>query len=201
MRRPSLLTILAVAILAAIFAIVVSAKPDPALLRNGQVTEALKELGVAQPSWQTVVLLSTRDVDLPPSEVYAVWSKLENWHGWGAPLIVDAHWTDKQAWVPGNSFEETLDLGFPLSRLQRVETIGAVTEGERVSWWNSHSAVSSNQVWAFQKLPGGGTRISVVQVFQGIAVGLMRFAVEDDWQRRFDDALDGLILEARRSHP
>jgi uncharacterized protein YndB with AHSA1/START domain len=195
-----MLTILAVVILSAIFAIVVSARPDPALLRNSQVEQALGELGVGQTSWQTVVLLSIRDVDLAPKLVYRAWADPETWHRWGAPLIVNARWVDEAGWEPGRRFEATLDLGFPLSRLQRTETVGAVKPGERVSWWNKTSAVASNQAWSFQPLPGGGTRVTVVQIFQGGAVGLIRFAVQDRWQRRYDDALDGLILEARRAH-
>jgi uncharacterized protein YndB with AHSA1/START domain len=188
--------ILAAVMLAAIFAILVSAKPDTALLRQKLVAQGLERLGRTDASWRTLVILSSREIDVPPAVAFKAWANpaLVGQDQAIAPLTLpsDRRWSD------GSRFEETLDLGFPLAHLSQTNRVEAVKPGSEISWRNETGSLDSYQTWSFQPLPDGGTRITVVQIFDGIAIGLGRYMVQDRWQQRFDEAIDGLVLEALR---
>lgn len=214
MRKASLMPIVAAVILAAIFAILVSAKPDPALLKQKLVEQAIARLGRGGASWRTLVVLSSREINVSPPAVFRAWSNLAIWPRWGRPLILDAHWlpgldqamplsstTPEQRWSNGARLEETLDLGFPLAHLSQTQMVEAVSPGTEISLRNQTGGLDCYQTWSFQALPDGGTRITVVQIFDSVAIGLARFMVQDHWQQRFDFAIDGLVLEAQRQNP
>jgi len=199
MRKPTLLASLLVILLGAFAAIVLGGKPEPALLRNPLVVGALQPIGVAAPSWQTVVLFASRDTDLPPARLWATWEKLENWPSWASPLVVETHWLDAPGWRAGARFEQVLDLGLLLNRVRSTETIGFVDTGRMASWWKDEGGIKSSHVWSFEPLPGGGCRIVDFEVMHGILMGLARPLAEQNWQHRFDEAVDGLIVAARRA--
>ena len=198
MPRASLLAVLVAALLIGLLGVVLTGRPDPAVLRQPQVMAGMRPLGVAEPSWQTVVIYAARDVELPREAVYDAWSRLEAWPSWARPLVIQARWLDLPGWRAGARFEQTIDLGFPLSRLHSVETVAAATPGHLVSWSKEESGVRSNHVWSFEDLPNGGTRIVDFEIFQGVLVGFARPMVEKGWQARFEDAVSGLASYARR---
>jgi hypothetical protein len=199
MRKPALLASLVVILFGAFAAVVLSGKPEPALLRNPLVLAALQPIGVAAPSWQTVILFASRDTDLSPAKLWATWEKLESWPGWSGPLVVETRWLDTPGWRAGARFEQVLDLGFPLNRVHSAETVGIATQGHLASWWKDEGGVKSNHVWSFEALPDGGCRIVDFEIMHGALIGLARSLVEQDWQRRFDAAVDGLVIAARRA--
>ncbi|HUA53282.1 MAG TPA: SRPBCC family protein [Candidatus Sulfotelmatobacter sp.] len=200
MRRPALLVSLLLILAGAYLAIVLAGRPDATALRNPLVVAGLKPIGVAAPSWQTMVLIAARDTDLPPARLWATWERLEAWPSWAAPLVVEARWLDATGgWRPGARFEQVLDLGPLLSRVRSTETVGIVEPGRLVSWWKDTGGIKSNHTWSFEVRPDGGSRVVDVEIFDGIAIALARPIFEARWQTRFDDALDGLILAARRA--
>jgi hypothetical protein len=198
-RKPALLASLLVILLAAFFAIALGGKPEPAVLRHPVVAAALQPIGLAAPSWQTMVLLTTRDTDVPPARLWATWERLEAWPSWAAPLVVETHWVDPPGWRAGARFTQVLDLGLMMRRVSSTETIGAVTAGRSVSWWKDQGGIRSNHVWSFEPLPDGGSRIVDLEILHGVLIGLARPLAEAAWQEKFDSAVDGLILAARRA--
>lgn len=198
MRRPALLASLLVILMGAFFAIVLGGRPDAALARNPLVIAGLQPIGVATPSWQTIVLLATRDTDLPPAKLWATWEHLESWPSWAAPLIVESRWIDAPGWRAGAHFEQVLDLGPLLRRVRSTETIGVADTGRFVSWWKDLGGLKSNHIWSFEPLPDGGCRVVDLEIQHGVVMGLARPLLEANWQQGFDAALDGLILAARR---
>ena len=198
MPRASLLAVLVAALLIGLLGVVLIGKPDPVVLRQPLVMAAMRPIGVDEPSWQTVVIYASRDVELEREQVFQAWSKLEAWPSWARPLVLQARWIDAPGWRAGARFEQTLDLGFPLSHLHSVETVAAANPGHFVSWLKEESGVHSNHVWSFEDLPNGGTRIVDFEVFQGLLVGFARPMVEKTWQSRFEDAVSGLVSYARR---
>ena len=199
MRRPALLASLFLVLVGAYFAIALAGRPDAAMLRHPLVVAGLKPIGVAQPSWQTLVVMAARDTDLAPARLWTTWERLESWPSWATPLVVEAHWIGAAGWQSGARFEQVLDLGPLLSHVSSIETVGAVEPGRLVSWWKDTGGVKSNHTWSFEPLPNGGSRVVDVEIFDGIAIALARPVFEARWQHRFDDALDGLILAARRA--
>jgi hypothetical protein len=199
MRKPALLASLLVILFGAFLAIVLAGRPDPALLGNPLVTAGLRPIGLAAPSWQTVILMATRDTDLPPARLWATWEHLEAWPSWAGPLVAEAHWIDQPGWRVGARFEQVLDLGLVISRVRSTETIGAAAPGRFVSWWKDQSGIRSNHVWSFEPLPDGGSRIVDLEILHGLPIGLARPLTEAGWQAKVDAAVDGLILAARRT--
>ena len=199
MRKPALLASLVVILLGAVAAVVLGGKPEPALLRNPLVAGALRPIGLAAASWQTIVLYASRDTDLPPARLWATWERLEGWPGWASPLVVETRWLGAPGWRPGARFEQVLDLGLLLSHVRSTETVGFVDPGHQVSWWKDEGGFKSSHVWSFEPLPDGGCRIVDLEIMHGVLIGLVRPLTEDGWQRRFDDAVDGLIVAARRA--
>jgi hypothetical protein len=197
-NRSALLASLVVLLLGAFAAVVLGGKPDAALARHPLVIAALQPLGVT-PNWQTVVLFSARDTDLPPARVWAAWEKLEAWPTWSGGLVVETRWIDTPGWRAGARFEQVLDLGWMMTHVRSVETVGAADTGRLVSWWKDQSGVKSNHIWSFEPLPDGGSRIIDCEVLHGPLVGLARPVTEPAWQHRFDVAIDGLVLAARRA--
>src|SRR5271165_2148218 len=108
MRKPALLASLVVILLGAFAAVVLGGRPEPALLRNQLVIGALQPIGIATPSWQTVVLFASRDTDLPPAKLWDIWARLEGWPNWASPLVVETKWIDAPGWRPGARFEQVL---------------------------------------------------------------------------------------------
>lgn len=201
MPRGWLLVTLAVVLMLGLFGALIAGKPESAVTRHRLVVSGLQPIGVAESTWQTVIVLSQRDVDLPRAQVWAAWERLENWQQWAKPMVVDANWIDIPGWRAGARFEQTRDLGFPLRRYHTVETVGAATPGSLVSWWKESGGVRSNHIWSFEDLAGGGTRITNLEIFHGLLIGLARPMIQDRWQGRFDAATDGLILAARNRRP
>lgn len=199
MPRASLLAVLIAALLIALLGVVLTARPDPAVLRQPLVIAGMRPIGVAEASWQTLIIYASRDVEVPRDIVYETWAKLESWPSWARPLVLQTHWLDLPGWRAGARFEQTLDLGFPLNRLRSIETVSAAIPGQMVSWSKEESGVRTNHIWSFEELPGGGTRIVDCEIFQGALAGLARAMVEKNWQTRFEDAVSGLVAQARRA--
>lgn len=197
-NRSALLASLVVLLLGAFAAVVLGGKPDAALARHPLVIAALQPLGVT-PNWQTIVLFSARDTDLPPARLWAAWEKLEAWPTWSGGLVLETRWIDTPGWRAGARFEQVLDLGWMMSHVRSIETVGAADTGRLVSWWKDQGGVKSNHIWSFEPLPDGGSRIIDCEVLHGPLVGLARPLTEHTWQHRFDVAIDGLILAARRA--
>ena len=93
---------------------------------------ALQKIGVERPSWQTLVVSASQAVGLPRQSLRDAWIKLEEWSGWSIPLNVSARWIGVPGWRVGATFEQVLNLGFPLGQTVSPETVGAVVEAESV---------------------------------------------------------------------
>jgi hypothetical protein len=205
MRKPgTLLALMAVLLLGSFAAIVLGGKPEAAIARHPLVIAGLQPLGITTPSWQTMVLLASRDTDLPPARLWAAWEKLEAWPSWSGGLVVEARWIDTPGWRAGARFEQVRDLGLTLNRVRGVETVGVADTnrsdgGRLVSWWKDQGGIKANHVWAFEPLPDGGARVIDLEIVHGPLIGLARPVAEQAWQRRLDAEVDGLILAARRA--
>jgi hypothetical protein len=199
MRKPTLLASLLVILFGAFAAMVLGGKPEAALARHPLVVAGLQPLGITAPSWQTMVLFAARDTDLPPARLWAAWEKLEAWPGWSGGLVVETRWIDTPGWRAGARFEQVLDLGLMLNRVRSTEMVGVADSGRLVSWWKDQNGIKSNHVWSFEALPDGGSRVVDLEILHGPVVGLARPLAEQAWQHRFDAAVDGLILAARRA--
>jgi hypothetical protein len=158
---------------------------------------ALKKIGVNKPTWQTIVVGTSREVDVPPAAIWKLWSQLEMWPTWSKPLHNAARWTGSGGWEVGSRFEQDLNLGFPLGAKTSAETVGEIIPGEQVIWWKDENGVKSCHVWSFEALADGRTKVTDVEVFHGVPMGLVKPLVAGDWQRKFEASVEGLVAKAQ----
>jgi len=156
---------------------------------------ALDHIGVGRPSWQTMVLSVARDVDLPVERLWTTWADLDAWPRWSA-LHEAARWTGAPGWTAGATFEQTLQLGFPVGRSVNPVTVGAAEAGHLVSWWEAGGGLRSCHVWAFDAISPERTRVTDTEVFHGLATGLLKPLLRPRWQSLFERSVDGLVRAA-----
>jgi len=160
---------------------------------------ALQKIGLEQPSWQTVVVSASEEVALPRQSLWEAWVKLEEWPQWSAPLHVSTRWIGEPGWRVGATFEQVLDLGFPLGQTVSPETVGALVDAESVSWWKDAKGIKSCHVWEFAALSPDRTRVTNTEVFHGVSIGLLKPLAARNWQRLFEASVTGLVQKAQQS--
>lgn len=164
-------------------------------------TIALQKIGLDKPSWKTVIAAASQEADIPAEVLWEVWSKLEDWSIWSKPLHSTARWIGKAAWEVGRKFEQELSLGFPFGKLTSTETVGELVPGETIMWWKEEKGIRSCHIWTFEVLGESRTRITNVEVFHGLAIGLVKPLIAVRWQRMFEASVSGLIQQALTINP
>jgi uncharacterized membrane protein len=164
--------------------------------RHDDVAFCLEHLGVAEPTWKTLATAADAITDLPVDRLWATWSDLPRWPEWSTPLHLSARWASGDSFLPGARFEQVIQLGFPLGRTTSRETVRTVEPGRLVSWAKEENGVRSCHVWQFVQLPDGRTRVSNVEVFHGLPIGVIKPLVSARWRRLFQASVDNLIAHA-----
>jgi hypothetical protein len=160
------------------------------------VAFCLEQIGVATPSWKTLVTAAGAVADQPTDRLWATWSDLPRWPEWSKPLHSAARWTHGESFVPGAQFEQVIHLGFPLGRTVAPETVKLAEAGRLACWVKDTNGVRSCHLWQFEPLPDGRTRVSNVEVFHGVPIGLIKPLVKARWRRLFQASVDNLIAVA-----
>jgi hypothetical protein len=127
--------------------------------------------------------------------------KLEDWPQWSIPLHVSTRWIGEPGWRVGATFEQVLNLGFPLGQTVSPEIVGEVVVPESVSWWKGAKGIKSCHVWEFTALAADRTQITNTEVFHGVTIGLLKPLAARNWQRMFEASVVGLIERARQGRP
>src|SRR5262245_58658144 len=159
----------------------------------------MSRIGLERRSWQTLVVSASREVALPAEALWRAFTRLETWPEWSAPLHQATRWLGSPDWVPGATFEQTLQLGFPLGRMVATVTLGAVEPPRMVSWWHTGGGVRSCHVWDFDEVSPGRTRVTDTEVFHGLFMGLVKPLVATRWRSLFAASVAGLERAATRS--
>ncbi len=159
---------------------------------------ALQKIVIERPSWQTIVVSASKEVALPRQLLWELWMNLEEWPQWSTPLHVSTRWIGKPGWNVGATFEQVLNLGFPLGQTVSAETVGAVVDGESVSWWKDTKGIKSCHVWEFAVLAPDETRVTNTEVFHGVSIGLLKPLATRNWQRLFEASVAGLVQRAQQ---
>lgn len=179
-----------------IFYIIITVSYDP-FKGKEQYAElidlALKKAGIVERTWQTAVVIASRETDIPPALLWDEWIKLENWPEWSDHLHKSTNWVSNDKWQPGNQFKQVLDLGFPIGTITSLEVIGDVEPGRKVMWWKDKDGMKACHIWKFEVAPNGKSRITNVEVFHGMAIGILKPIVIRNWQKKFDGGLDAFL--------
>lgn len=154
---------------------------------------AYDQAGIEKPTWQTLVISATREVDLSKEQVWSVWQDLEAWPSWSAGLHQSTQWTGLQRWEAGSEFEQLLDLGFPIGVQTSAEKIKEVVTGQRVIWTKNKDGIRACHVWDFTTLPNGKTRVTNCEVFHGVPIAIISPFTARNWYNKFNHGMENLI--------
>jgi hypothetical protein len=159
------------------------------------VAFCLQRISQDTASWDTLVVSAAADTAAPADDLWAVWADLGRWPLW-SPMHRSVTWTSAAGPAAGATFDQHIDLGFPLGTTTEHVTIDLLEPARRVSWSGDANGVRSCHLWHFTPGPSGGTHVRDVEVFGGLPAALLRPLVARRWNRMFQGAVDGLIREA-----
>jgi hypothetical protein len=162
---------------------------------NPDIAFCLQRIGQDRAGWDTLVVSGAADTAIPAAVVWARWTDLERWPAW-SPLHRSVTRASTAELAAGATFDQQLSLGFPVGTTSQHVTIDLLEPARRVSWSGDNNGIKSCHLWSFTPSPDGGTHVSNVEVFAGVAIGMLRPLVARRWNRRFQAAVDGLIRSA-----
>lgn len=195
-----MLTFLAVTLIGGYIAAIIFLNFKPKKSTEAMIARrALRSLGVGtQPSWKTVIISASRDVEVPIEKLWETWSKLEDWPEWSA-LHASARWAGEPAWQVGARFEQALKLGLPFVRINSVDTVDQFYPEHEVGWCKKAGPIMSCHIWSFNMLPNRRVRVNSTEVFYGTAIGLLKPLIMIPWQKRFEKSVLGLVEQAAKA--
>jgi hypothetical protein len=160
---------------------------------------ALRSLNVdTQPSWKTVIISASRDVEVPIEKLWETWSKLEDWPEWSA-MHASARWAGEPSWQVGAQFEQALKLGLPFMHLHSVDTVSQYCPEQEVGWCKKSGLIKSCHIWSFTMLPNKRVRVTTIEVFHGTAIGILKPIIFISWQKKFEKSILGLVNMAAQA--
>src|SRR5579871_594862 len=128
----------------------------------------LARLGLIYASPSTMLVTASTMSKLPSEQVWAAWSKLDRWPTWNK-LVTSAKWTKKKAFETGAEFEMVQNYGFPFSSKKAFsETVRDCNPPQSASWWKESNGVKSCQLWFFEPLADGTTKITFTAGYHGL---------------------------------
>lgn len=157
---------------------------------------AAEAAGVPLDSWKTLVVASSGSVGAPAAKAWEVFSRLEEWPLWSAPLHLGARWTGEPGFRVAGGFEQVLALGFPLGTVRTREFVTRLTPGREVTWCRDEAGIVACHVWRFTPVTPTRTFVVNVEVLHGGPVGLFAPLVQSRWSRLFQRAVSGLARRA-----
>ncbi|HTJ38458.1 MAG TPA: SRPBCC family protein [Dactylosporangium sp.] len=159
------------------------------------VAYCLRKIGRPRVDWKTLVVSGRGETRLAPERLWAVWRDLPHWPSW-SPIHRSVAPVGGGELTVGGSFDQELDLGFPVGVQRERATFDELEPAVRASWSGDKNGVRSCHVWRFEAAPGGGTRVYNVELFYSTSIGLARPVLGPRWNRMFQGAVDGLIAAA-----
>jgi hypothetical protein len=164
------------------------------------INVALENIDLSEPTWQTIVVCSSYEVNLPKKVVWETWSRIGEWNTWSPSLVKSARWLGQESWRDGAAFEQTLDLGFPLGTVTVHDTVGTFLEAEVVGWQHRGDHLVYSIIWLFEDLPDGKTMIVNAKIVHGSFVWLLKPIVMNRWQEQIEASVAALAKQASVNH-
>lgn len=156
------------------------------------VTLCLQRVGEPRLGMRTLLIRGSAQTARPPADVWDAWTDLARWPSW-SPLHVNTTWTSEGGFRPGATFEQRIALGFPIGTITAQVEVDLLRPARLASWKGNDNGIRSCHVWDFAPLPDGGTRITNVELFAGATIPLIKSLVARRWNKRFQQAVDGLV--------
>ncbi len=166
---------------------------------NAATQYCLNAIGITETDWKTAVITRTAKTDMDKKYLWRVFSDLSLWKDWHGLWLNDISWKQGDSWQPGNKFNESLDLGFPLGRkIFNQEIIMAVNDEDetRIAWTSDQYGIKSCHAWYFARQNGGRSFVINTAVYSGMPIGYSKPFVVPTWLKMFQDDLQGLVRES-----
>jgi uncharacterized membrane protein len=156
----------------------------------------LRKVGQAKRDWRTLVVAGSGSSNVSAAQLWAAWSDLERWPAW-SPIHRSVKLVDAKPLSVDSSFDQELELGFPVGVQRERATFDEFEPQVRASWSGNKNGVRSCHVWRFEPTPDGGTRVHNVEIFVGTTIGLVKPFVAKRWNGLFQRSVDALITATR----
>jgi uncharacterized membrane protein len=169
-------------------------------LTETDIAYCLTKVGQAERDWRTLVVVGSGSSNAPVAQLWTLWSDLERWPAW-SPIHRSVKLVDAKPLSVGGSFDQELELGFPVGVQRERATFDEFEPQVRASWSGDKNGVRSCHVWRFEPTPDGGTRVHNVEIFVGTTIGLVKPFVAKRWNGLFQRAVDGLIAATAGTRP
>jgi hypothetical protein len=157
---------------------------------------ALSDLEMTATNEETLVISASQDVNLSASTLWNTWARQEGWPSWST-MLVSTRWLGDSQWKAGSRFEQVRDLGSPIGRQTLVSMVKDLTPGEIARWCQVWNGIRSCQVWSFESLGDGRTRVTNTEVFNGTPIPTIRSSVTQNWQDLFEESVAKLVAHAK----
>jgi hypothetical protein len=190
---PAVLGSFILLLLASLMGLVLAGRSAPAVLAHPEVTP-LQTLAATPPDWQTVVLLASRETDLPAAALWAKIDAVSTWPDWSRSAISLA---EKKDGSEGGTIRFRINLLYGLLPFTydapRLPPLG----GREVRWGRAQPGAATLFSWRVTELGGGRSRVSLTAYLHGPAYGATRAILEGAGQRQIDLIVTHLLTAAR----
>jgi len=113
------------------------------------------------------------EVSASSGVLWACFADLNKWPHW-FPALVEAEWVAGNPWTMGAQFRQTVQVGFPFSKVTGVATIVEISTGSYVAWEGKVMGMEAIHGFRFDDTAGGVEVLSRHE-FYGSPALLARF--------------------------
>ncbi|KJV09026.1 hypothetical protein VZ95_14020, partial [Elstera litoralis] len=177
---------------ASLMGLILAGRSAPAVLAHPDVAP-LHTLAATPPDWQTIVLLSSRDTDLPAAALWAKIDAVSSWPDWSRSAISLAEIKDSS---DGGTIRFRINLLYGLMPFS-YEAPRLAAAPRELRWGRAQPGAATLFSWRVTELDGGRSRVSLVAYLHGPAYGAARAILEGAGQRQIDVIVTHLLTAAR----
>lgn len=191
---PAVLGSLILLLLASLMGLMLAGRPDQAILNHPDI-EMIKDEADVTPSWKTVILFSSRDIDAPAAVLAAKLQAIDAWPQWARSNLVIAEKLD--------NFENGM-IRFRIKTLYGllpIEYTAPIRQSapDSLVWGRVASGTATLFGWRLSPGAAGRTRVSLTVYLDGPAYGALRAVLEPEGQAEVDRIVTHLLTAVRES--
>ncbi len=192
---PAVLGSFILLLLASLMGLILAGRSAPAVLTHPDVAP-FHALAATPTDWQTIVLLSSRETDLPAAALWAKINAVSTWPTWSRSAISIA---EKKEGSEAGTIRFRINMLYGLLPLTyEAPLLPAATPGvQQLLWGRAQPGAATLFAWRVTELPEGRRRVSLVAYLHGPAYGAVRAVLEGAGQRQIDTIVTHLLTAAR----
>lgn len=198
MRRtrlpPTILGSLILLLLASLMGLMLAGRPDPALINHPDIEMITAEAGVS-PSWKTVILFSSHEIDAPAALLTAKLQAIDAWPQWARSNLALSQKLDN---FDNGMIRFRVDILYGLLPIDYTAPIRQ-SAPDHLLWGRVAPGVATLFAWRLTPAAEGRTRVSLTVYLDGPAYGALRAVLEPEGQAEVDRIVTHLLTAVREA--